>query len=91
MYENIGKKIKGLAYVICILGAIASILYALTFLRGDTFVLGFIMMFVGPLSSWISSWLIYGFGELIDKTCDIAKNISDSEEESDVQLEEDIG
>lgn len=90
MYENIGKKIKGLAIVICILEIFASILYSVI-LMGDTFVIGFIMMFVGPLISWASSWLLYGFGELIDKICDIAKNISGDEEKSDVQLEEDIG
>lgn len=63
MYENISKKIKGLAQVICILEILASILYAFTFMgEKDTFVIAFIMMFVGPLLSWVSSWLLYGFG-----------------------------
>ena len=87
MYKNIGKKIKGLAQAICILGILASILYAFAF-KGYKDA-SFIMMFVGPLLSWISSWLLYGFGELIDKTCDIAKNISRSEEDSEAQSKED--
>ena len=82
MYENIGKKIKLLAKVIFILESIPSVVVGLVFLIGSWINPGFaliigvplslLIMFLGPLFAWISSWLLYGFGELIDKACDIA-------------------
>ena len=39
---------------------------------------GLLLIVVGPIVAWISSWLLYGFGELISKTCDIAENTSHS-------------
>lgn len=26
------------------------------------------MLFVGPLVAWVSSWILYAFGELVEKT-----------------------
>lgn len=38
-------------------------------------VAGIAVMVVGFLLSWISTWLLYGFGELIDKVTDIEDNM----------------
>ena len=31
-------------------------------------------MFVGPIVAWVSSWILYAFGELVDKTCKNEQN-----------------
>jgi len=41
------------------------------------FLTGILYMVVGSLISWISSWFLYGFGELIENTAIIAENTSD--------------
>ena len=76
MYSNIGKKIKVLAIVIFGIEAFAAFLSAIALMSVDEEMIpgGIIILLVGPLLAWISSWLLYGFGELIDKTCDIERN-----------------
>ena len=76
MYENIGKKIKGLAQILFIVGAIAAAIIGMVLMIISTsfILLGVLTLFLGPILSWIGSWLLYGFGELIDKTCDIERN-----------------
>ncbi len=80
MFSNIGKKIKTWAAVICwfgIIGAIVAgivIMVALKTAGGMEIFLGIAEMVVGSISAWLSSFLLYGFGELIDKTVDIERN-----------------
>ena len=76
MYDDIGKKIKGLAKGIFIAEAVASFIggVALIAIDDDLVLYGLLAMFIGPLVAWVSSWLLYGFGELVDKTCDIELN-----------------
>ena len=76
MYENIGKKIKILAKilfgVLCAIGVIGGIVIASI---DDYYTLiGVIVMVLLPLTAWISSWFLYGFGEIIDKLTDIEDN-----------------
>jgi len=87
MFTNIGKKIKGLAKFICWVGIIFSVIGGiLQIVNGvkeatangvspvGQIVLGVIIIVGGFLISWIGSFFMYGFGELIDKTADIAEN-----------------
>lgn len=78
MYDEIGKKLKDLATLSCIIGLIASIIIGLLVMiivdNTIFIVVGLIIMLVGCFISWVSSSLLYGFGELIDKTCDIQHN-----------------
>ena len=76
MYDNIGRKIKGLAIVVFIVEAIAAIIggIALMITLDDLILLGLLVLLFGPLVAWVSSWLLYGFGEIIDKLCDIERN-----------------
>ena len=74
MYDNIGSKIKGLAKAIFIVEAILSIIISITLLIETEQAAYSIFLFLGPILSWISSWLIYGFGEIIDKLCNIEQN-----------------
>ena len=81
MFDNIGKKIKSLASILCWVGIIAYVIAAIIMIaigvdeyEDGLTAFGVILLFVGPLMSWISSFFMYGFGELIDKACDIEKN-----------------
>ena len=70
MFENIGGKIKSLAKICCILGMVAYILLGgATILVGNV-INGIVMIIFGCLVSWIASFAIYGFGELIETTAD---------------------
>ena len=70
MYDNIGGKIKGLAKAIVIIVAIAAAItgFALMISNDDMILAGLLIMIVAPLVAWISSWLLYGFGQLIENS-----------------------
>lgn len=76
MYNNIGGKIKVLAIISFALTALAFFISGIALMADDDdfIFLGMLMMFGGPVLGWISSWLIYGFGELIVKATEIARN-----------------
>ena len=65
LYENIGGKIKNCAKWIFVVEAIAAILagFVLAAEEDGVFIL---VSIVGPLVAWVGSWLLYGFGELIE-------------------------
>ena len=65
MYNNIGTKIKTWAKVGCWISIIVFIILGLILVDdGNEF--GIVVMIVGGLGSWVSSWITYGFGEIID-------------------------
>lgn len=72
LYANIGKKIKGWAKWTFIVEAIAAVITALSLLvsaeEAETALIAIAVLIFGPLVAWVSSWLLYGFGELVDKT-----------------------
>ena len=82
MFSNIGSKIKAVARVFCWVDIVLSlivgiVMFALSNLGG----IGFVIIIVGCLGSWIGSFFTYGFGELIEKTTEIAesaKNLNSS-------------
>ena len=59
MFNNIGGKVKGLAVVVCCLGIITAIIYAIVAKSFLTFI-------IGVLSSWIGCWSLYAIGEAAD-------------------------
>lgn len=83
MFKNIGKKIKTLAKVICIVGIVASVILGISMILTSTqtgygIIIGIVYLLLGPLFSWIGSFALFGFGELIDnskKSLDIQKQI----------------
>lgn len=87
MYDDIGEKIKNLAKATFFVEAIASIITGILFIFSDAdwFFIGIITIIFGPLVAWVSSWLLYGFGELIDKTCEIERNTRGGERKSEAQ------
>ena len=88
MYDNIGGKIKGLAKATFIVEAIAAVIAGIALLASevdDLILPGILSIIVGPLIAWASSWCLYGFGELIDKACEIARNTCGGERKSEAQ------
>ena len=80
MFDNIGQKIKTLAKVICWIGIVTSVIGAIVLFavagsgsgyNRDIFsgiykITAVAILILGPLASWVSSFVHYGFGELID-------------------------
>ena len=78
MYNNIGRKIKGMAKVIFAILAFFFILMGTSLLNAGADAiegLGVILIVLGPVFAWVSSFLLYGFGELVEKVCNIERNI----------------
>ena len=73
MFDNIGGKIKGLAKVLFWLEAIAAVIVGFVLVEG-TEGLSLLFAIAGVLVAWISAWFLYGFGEIIEKLCDIERN-----------------
>ena len=74
MYDNIGEKIKGLARATFIVEAFASVITGIVLWVDTEEWWCALILFCGPIVAWVSSWLLYGFGEIIDKLCDIEQN-----------------
>ena len=87
MYDNIGGKIKSLAKVIFIVEAVLAVVAGIATMAVDDSMIatGFIILIVGPVVAGISSWLLYGFGELIEKVGAIERNTRGSGKSSDGQ------
>lgn len=75
MFDNIDSKIKGLAVLYTIAGIIGSIAGASYYFIHGVALIGFLILIFGILASWIGSFMLYGFGELISKTTKIEENI----------------
>lgn len=77
MFDNIGGKIKTVAATIAWLGIIGSIIIGIIIIAeaNDSYypsatetLSGWLVIIVGSLSSWVSSFTLYGFGQLIENT-----------------------
>lgn len=67
MFNDIGGKLKGLAKVTTILGIISSVLSGIVQMFDQPLV-GILTMVLGSVLFWISSFTIYGLGQLIENT-----------------------
>ena len=87
LYTDIGGKIKGLAKGIFVVEAIGAIITGFTLLLADSTLAmyGLLTMFFGPIVAWISSWILYALGELVDKACAIERNTRGGKNTSQVQ------
>ena len=71
MYENIGGKIKGLAKTVFIIMAVIWAISGLAFMvigGGIAILLGPLIGGIGVLLSWIGTFFLYGFGQLIENS-----------------------
>ena len=91
MYDNIGSKIKTLAKILFFIMAILSIVIGIVFLsqNKNLHIQGITILILGPIIAWISTWLLYGYGEIIEKTCEIACNTRGTEIKSEAQMKSD--
>ena len=70
MYNNIGGKIKTLAQVSFFVEAAGAIISGLALIVNENW-WGIFIVLGGPIVAWVSSWLLYGFGQLISNSDDI--------------------
>lgn len=70
MFENIGGKIKGLAKVTCWIGIVASVILGIILIAADEDLVltGIITAAIGAVASWVSSFVLYGFGQLVENS-----------------------
>lgn len=83
MYSNIGKKIQKLAIVCAILGMIASIAIGVSLIQSadkgwygtdeTLLTIGIVVIVLGSILSWVLSFVLYGFGRLVDNSDIIAR------------------
>ena len=70
MFSNIGGKIKIWAVITCIIGMLFwCILGIVLMLEGDEMIIwGLLVALVGSVLAWIGTFLLYGFGQLIENS-----------------------
>ena len=68
MFNNISKKIKTVAEIICFVGILISLCYGFVKIFKEEILLGILVIFLGSLSSWIATLGLYGLGELIENS-----------------------
>lgn len=73
MFDEIGRKIKILAKSFTVIGIIIFVIYGIIIFTNNR-LLGLAIMVGGSFLSWISSFVLYGFGHLIENT-EILANI----------------
>lgn len=88
MFNNVGKKLKWLAVFCTIAGAFSSIVYGVILMYSDSALLGFLVIIIGALISWLSSLLMYGVGELNDNGSDYEKTIIGKLDKMEKQIEQ---
>lgn len=88
MFENIGGKIKMLAKILTALGCFASLVIGLAMgaKTGENGALLFLfIILIGCLVSWLSSFILYGFGQLVENSDILAKHYKNqSEKHNDI-------
>ena len=67
LFKNIGEKLKGWAMCLFVLEVISAIIGGIGLIAADDGnVIGPILLFCGPIVAWISSAILYAFGELVE-------------------------
>lgn len=91
-YNNIGGKIKGLAKFLFGIQVITIVIGGLILVAqgNDSFVTGLLIILFGPIIAWISSWFLYGFGQLIENSDIIANEHRNKTEPHQAEEVEDM-
>ena len=72
MFDNIGLKIKMLAKFCTIIGIVISCIVGFVVMLSGAFLMGLLYALIGALIAWVGSFLLYGFGELVENNQIIA-------------------
>jgi len=83
--ENVGEKIKTWAQVILVVGIFSSIILGIAVFSinsywiesGTKVLFGFLIIIVGSLLSWVSSMVLYAYGELTDSIMALRQRIDE--------------
>ena len=75
MYNNIGNKIKALAIFSAIIGIIGSIVAAIVLFYSKLILNGVLVLVGGVVLSWVATFALYGFGELLIKVTNIEESV----------------
>ena len=67
--SNIGQTIKSVVSILCVIGIIACVIAGIALISQGLGAIGWPVMLVGAFSMAITYLFLYGFGELVDKTC----------------------
>ena len=88
MFSNIGGKIKTTAAVWCWLIIIASVIAAFRLMTTGGVIAGILIAVAGILTGWVSSFMLYGFGELIENSSIIANLMAKQDAEKSRKKDE---
>ena len=66
LYGNIGTKIKNWAKWLFILEAISAIIGGIFLWGNEEILYGLLCMIAGPIVAFVSTWLLYAFGEITE-------------------------
>lgn len=66
MFDNVGGKIKELTRWICLISMAAFVITGLVIMISDSFFGGLLTAVVGAAGAWAGSFVLYGFGELVE-------------------------
>ena len=83
MFKNVGEKIKLIAMVFFIIVVALVVYFVIDPPENVDSTYIVIVAVSGILSAWVSSLLIYGFGELIVKTTQIEENTRSNKEKTE--------
>ncbi len=70
-YDNIGGKIKNWAQWIFIVEAISAVIGGIYIIIDSEFeliLIGLLLAVLGPFAAWVTSWLLYGYGQMIENS-----------------------
>ena len=90
MFDNIGGKIKTLAKVVCWIGIIACIITGIVLMATDEELVlaGILTAAGGSLLSWVSSFVLYGFGQLVENSDIIAEQSARNNEKHSKKVQQ---
>jgi len=94
VYNNVGKKIKGVARTIATIGYVISAVLAILLMsldrnldaEGILFVIGLFAGAWGCLISWLFELILYGFGQLVDNSDHILNVLSETNKHSNATM-----
>ena len=67
--SNIGQTIKSVVSILCVIGIIVCVIAGIALISQGLGAIGWPVMLVGAFSMAITYLFLYGFGEIVDKTC----------------------
>ena len=71
--NNVGGKLKGVSVIVIVLGVIVSVIYGIMII-GDSLFTGIAVIAAGILGTLIFGFALYGLGQIVDNTDEIAEH-----------------